>query len=234
MKSPFSAATASLLCAFTALSAAPPAEPSTPPFKSSVAPDESPSIAHSGDAAEANRLTQLGTGAFQKGDLETARKDYEKALALVPGQTNATVNLGLVAHRQKRFDEAEELLKGLVHREPELPLGWLVLGTIYYDQEKLEGALAAFAQAAFLQPKDARTHHYLGITLGKKGWYSGAEDEMRKAIELEPSYAEAHFNLAVFYLQRTPPAIELARRHYQTALDLGAPRDPSIEKTLGK
>ena len=45
-------------------------------------------------------------------------------------------------------------------------------------------------------------------------------------------YAEAHFNLAVFYLQRTPPAVELARRHYQQALNLGAAPDPQVEKSL--
>jgi Tfp pilus assembly protein PilF len=75
-------------------------------------------------------------------------------------------------------------------------------------------------------------HQYLGVTIGQKGWYSGAEDEMRKAIEIDPSYAEAHFNLAVFYLQRNPPAIELARRHYERALELGAPPDPDVEKSL--
>ena len=57
---------------------------------------------------------------------------------------------------------------------------------------------------------------------------------MRKAISLEPEYAEAHFNLAVFYLQRNPPAVELARRHYQRALDLGAAPDPDVAKQLGE
>jgi Tfp pilus assembly protein PilF len=56
---------------------------------------------------------------------------------------------------------------------------------------------------------------------------------MRKAIELDPEYAEAHFNLAVFYLQRSPPAVELARRHYERALELGAAPDPDVERSLG-
>ena len=92
--------------------------------------------------------------------------------------------------------------------------------------------MAALAQAAFLDPKSARAHHYLGVTIGKKGWYSGAEEEMRKALELDPSYAEAHYNLALFYLQREPPAIELARRHYYKSVELGAPKDSEIEKRL--
>ena len=100
------------------------------------------------------------------------------------------------------------------------------------DEDKLDAALAALAQAVFLDPKNARAHHYLGVTIGRKGWYSGAEDEMRKAIELQPDYAEAHFNLALFYLQRQPPAIELARRHYQKALDLGAAPDAEVARKI--
>jgi len=116
--------------------------------------------------------------------------------------------------------------------QPQNGLGWLLLGVIEYDQDKLDAALAALSQAALWEPKNAMVHHYLGVTVGKKGWYSGAEDEMRKAIELQPNYAEAHFNLAVFYLQRNPPAVELARRHYQKARDLGAAPDPDVERTL--
>src|SRR5258708_38214695 len=125
-------------------------------------------------------------------------------------------------------------MKGGVQSHMEGGLGWLRLGVVYFDQEKLDYALAALAQAVVLEPKDARAHHYLGVTLGKKGWYLGAEDEMRKAIELQPDYPEAHFNLAVFYLQRNPPAVELARRHYQKALNLGAAPDAQVEKSLAQ
>ena len=51
---------------------------------------------------------------------------------------------------------------------------------------------------------------------------------------LTPDYADAHFNLALLYLERTPPPIEMARRHYFFAIDLGAPRDEEIEKRLKK
>jgi Flp pilus assembly protein TadD len=143
-----------------------------------------------------------------------------------------TINLGLVEYRQKNYAEAERLLLRAVRLQPQNGLGWMLLGVIEFDQDKLDAALAALAQAVLWEPKNALAHHYLGVTVGKKGWYSGAEDEMRKAIELQPNYAEAHFNLAVFYLQRNPPAVELARRHYQKALDLGAAHDPEVDKIL--
>jgi Flp pilus assembly protein TadD len=182
---------------------------------------------------EAQKIARRALATLAKGDLESAKRDFLKVLQLVPDNVTTTINLGLIEYRQKNYPEAERLLDHAVRLQPENGLGWLLLGVIEYDQDKLDFALAALAQAVLWEPKNAMAHHYLGVTVGKKGWYSGAEDEMRKAIELQPNYAEAHFNLAVFYLQRNPPAVELARRHYQKARDLGAAPDYDVEKSLG-
>lgn len=181
---------------------------------------------------EAQKIAKRALATLAKGDLESAKRDFLKVLELAPDNVPTTINLGLVEFRQKNYGEAERLLVHAVRVQPENGLGWLLLGVIEFDQDKLDAALAALAQAALWEPKNALVHHYLGVTVGRKGWYSGAEDEMRKAIELQPDYPEAHFNLAVFYLQRNPPAVELARRHYQKALDLGAAHDIEVEKRL--
>jgi Flp pilus assembly protein TadD len=185
-------------------------------------------------SSEAQDMAQLAMLEFRRGDLARARRNFEKALDIVPGNSAILINLGLIDYREKKYDAAEARLKKLLRNDPDAALGWLILGIVYYDQDKLENALAALTQAAVLAPKDARVHQYLGVTVGRKGWYLGAEDEMRKAIELQPDYAEAHYNLAVFYLQRNPPAVELARRHYLKALDLGAAPDPEMSKKLGE
>ena len=181
---------------------------------------------------EARQLAKKAMIAMAKDDLAAAQTDFEKVLILAPDNVPTTINLGLVAYRQKQYAAAEKLLQKAVRLQPDAGLGWLILGVIYYDQDRLDAALAALAQAALLEPKNATVHQYLGVTVGKKGWLSGAEDELRKAIEIDPGYAEAHFNLAVFYLQRTPPSVELSRRHYQKALDLGAAPDPNVARSL--
>ncbi len=183
---------------------------------------------------EAQQLAKKAMIALAKGDLVAAQRDFEQVLVLAPDNVPTTINLGLVAYRKKQYANAEKLLQKVVRAQPESGLGWLILGVVYYDQEKLDAALAALAQAAVLEPKNATIHQYLGVTVGKKGWLSGAEDELRKAIEIAPDYAEAHFNLAVFYLQRVPPSVELARRHYQKALDLGAVPDADVARSLAE
>lgn len=181
---------------------------------------------------EAQQIAQKAMAAMTKGDLGTARKEFVKVLELVPDNAPTMINLGLLEYREKNYREAERRLQSAVRLAPESGLGWLIMGIVQYDQGKYDHALASLAQAALLEPKNATVHHYFGVTLGQKGWYSGAEEEMRKALEIDPSYAEAHFNLSVFYLQRNPPAVELARRHYQRALDLGAAPDPDVAKSL--
>lgn len=181
---------------------------------------------------EAQQLSKRAIVAMAKGDLAAAKKDFLRVLAMVPDNIPTLINIGLVEYRQKNLPEAEKRLQSVVRLAPESGLGWLALGVVQYDQEKYDRALASLAQAAVLEPKNAAVHHYLGVTIGQKGWYSGAEEEMRKALEIDPDYAEAHFNLAVFYLQRSPPAIELARRHYQRARELGAAPDSDVEKSL--
>ncbi len=55
---------------------------------------------------------------------------------------------------------------------------------------------------------------------------------MLEAIADNPDYADAHFNLAVIYSTSQPPAKELARRHYEKAVALGAQPDPTLDKSL--
>ena len=88
------------------------------------------------------------------------------------------------------------------------------------------------SRAAKLDPQNPQIQNYLGVTLSQKGLRAQAETALRKAIELDPDYGDAHNNLAVIYLSEKPPMAALARWHYQKALDLGQPRNPDLEKKL--
>ena len=183
--------------------------------------------------AAAQKLGREALEAFDKGDMQGARKKFLKLLDLEPDNFFALVNIGTVECRLKMWDAAVQHLKRAVRLQPESGPAWLALGAMYCDRDQLDEALAALSQAVLYSPKDPKAHNYLGVTIGKKGWLTGAESELERAIELDPDYAEAHFNLALFYLQRSPPAVEMARRHYQRALELGEKPDALVEKALG-
>jgi tetratricopeptide (TPR) repeat protein len=182
---------------------------------------------------EAQRLHAEALRAFQKGDLTAAAAGFERVLAIAPENAPALINLALVRQRQKRFDDADQLLKRVLRNDGENASAWLLLGIAAYEQQKLDAAHAHLSQAVLYAPKNAQAHQYLGVTLGRKGWYSAGEEELRRAIAINPKFADAHYNLAVLCMERVPPAVELARRHYSKALELGVPPDPELAKKIG-
>ena len=68
--------------------------------------------------------------------------------------------------------------------------------------------------------------------MSQKGLRAQAKTALRKAVELNPNYGSAHNNLAVIYLGEKPPLAELARWHYQKAIELRQPHNPDLEKKL--
>jgi Flp pilus assembly protein TadD len=171
--------------------------------------------------------------AFASEEAETAaRARLEKILEKEPANVPALIGLGELEYRAKHLEEAEQVLRRATLAQPQSAPAWLALGVVTCDAGKLDAALAALSQAVWLDPKNARAHNYLGVTVGRKGWRDGAEAELQRALELDESLADAHFNLAVVYLQENPPLVELARRHYYRARDLGAAPDSLVEKQI--
>lgn len=194
-------------------------------------PDEGKSNVPTATAAQ---IAAAGIAAFQSGNFNGAREAYQRVLKLEPDNLTALVNLGATEYRLGNLSEAEALLRRSLQIKQDNPTAWLNLGIVYLGQNKPMHALSAVALTVAEMPDDPVAHNYLGLAAGRLGWREVAEAELRRAVELKPDYADAHFNLAVFYLERTPPAVELTRRHYHRALELGAAPDKLIEKALKK
>jgi Flp pilus assembly protein TadD len=171
---------------------------------------------------------------FRNDKFEDAKNEFQKMTELAPTHPMAWANLGSAEFRLGEIPQAEEHLKKAVRLDPTAQQAWLTLGIIDYQKNDLYAGLAALGQAVYLNPQDPKAHLYLGVLIRKSGWLQGAEDEMRKSIDLDEEYAEAHFDLALLYLERQPPAIELARRHYYRALKLGAEHDTELDRILKK
>jgi len=229
---------------FAAVAAAQ-ASPTPPAFHAQPAPSfdiDNASLSAGKLSPEAKAAAEAGVIALGKNQFDAAETAFLKLLKLSPENPNALVNLGLVEFRLGRAEKAQDYLKRAIRVQPDAALAWMMLGVIAMNQDEPVEATAELAQAVYLNPKSPQAHNYYAVILAKRGWYDAAEDELRTVITLAPDFAEAQFNLALIYFERNPPAIELARRHYQKALDLGAPPDPDFaaklnaapEQTLGQ
>jgi Flp pilus assembly protein TadD len=134
--------------------------------------------------------------------------------------------------QQDKLDDAEKHIKAALAQSPDDAYDLSIFGYLKFRQEKYDDALDVLSRAVKLDPQNPEIQNYLGVTLGHKGLHTQAEAALRKAITLNPNYAAAHNNLAVIYLNEQPPLIELARWHYQKALDAGQPHNPEMEKEL--
>jgi hypothetical protein len=164
--------------------------------------------------------------------LDKAEDTYLRVLQQDKQNVPTLANLAMIELDLDHLETAEINIKQAVALAPDDPYSLFVLGRLKFRQKKFDEAIDAFSRAAKLDPQDAQTQNFLGLALSEKGLRGPAETALRKAIQLDPGYANAHNNLAVIYLTQQPPLVELARWHYQKALAAGHPRNAELEKML--
>ncbi|MGK0188966.1 MAG: Flp pilus assembly protein TadD [Verrucomicrobiales bacterium] len=182
--------------------------------------------------AYTSELAKKAANAISKRDWGTAKAAYEEMLESAPDNALTLSNLGAVEFQIGDTANARTHLERAVQQQPRLAATWTTLALIYYQEKDLHLALSAISRAVHERPNNARARNYLGVIIKSLGWSNGAEAELQRAIKIDPNYAEAHFNLALMFLERKPPAIELASRHYAKARALGAAPDKLVEKQL--
>jgi len=181
---------------------------------------------------EVKKLAEEGALASADRDWKKAQSIYQKMVQKAPRNALAFANLGVVEYRLENYEAARAALNRSLHLNPSISQNWLTLGRIQHKEGKLELAISSLTRALHEDPRDPRTRLYLAIAAYDYGWGATAETELLRAIQIDENYADAHFNLALMYLEKKPPAVELARRHYYRAVDLGSKPDREIEAQL--
>ena len=182
--------------------------------------------------AHTSVLAQKAATAFGEQKWEEARAAYEEMLKIDDKNALAWANLGAVEQQAGKTKEALACFEKSVAINPELAQSWSALGLIYASSGDTYRAISCFTRAIHEEPTDARAHNYLAIAAKNLGWTGAAQAELQRAIELNPQYGIAHFNLALLYLDQKPPAVELAKRHYDKAVTLGVEKDEIVERRL--
>jgi tetratricopeptide (TPR) repeat protein len=169
---------------------------------------------------------------FVHQEFDAAEADYLKILDHDQNNGIALANLATIELQQGKLDAAEKHITAALAQTPNDAYNLSTLGYLKFRQEKYDDALKALSRAEQIDPNNPEIENYLGVALSHQGQRKAAETALRRAIQLNPAYAPAHNNLAVIYLSQAPPLAELARWHYQKALDAGQPRNPDLEKML--
>lgn len=152
----------------------------------------------------------VGTLMMQRGDLTSARQEYEAALAIDPTDPKTMADLGTVLLRLGHADEAMEKYEGALQIDPDYAEASYDLGNALREAGRLPEAIDRYRQALKLDSNYAEAHNNLGSALVQSGRVEDGMDEYAVALTLDPNYAEAHYNLgsALMEAGRVPGAME--------------------------
>jgi tetratricopeptide (TPR) repeat protein len=181
-------------------------------------------------------VAQQATDLFANKRYDEAAAKYQTIIDKYPESLYAWSNLGVVRSQQggpEHLHDAMTALQQAVKLSPNDAFYYRNLGIVYYQLNQNDAAIDALERSIALDPNNVYSHDYLGCACSQKGWQEVAEKEFRKAIEIDDNFPDAHYNLAIVYAMQKPPSLELARRHYKRALELGIPKDARLEKLLG-
>ena len=184
--------------------------------------------------ANSAALVAEAQGFFNAKEYGRAEANYLKILEQDPNNSLVLGNLATIEMQENKLDDAENHIKAALAQDPNDAFNLTTLGHLKFQQGKYDEALDVLSRAAKLDPQNPEIQNYLGVTLANKGLRPQAEAALRRAVELSPNYADAQKNLAAIYISATPPLVELARWHYQKALEDGQPHDPGLEKALAE
>lgn len=163
-------------------------------------------------------------------DFETALKLYEHALTLDKTSLAAAHGAARCCLELGQINRGREHLLTIFAHDPDNLDTLLLLASMACAERDYNRALRALAPALEQHGGNARLRFMLGSTQMAIGHLEIAEEELLKAIELDPKFSEAHYNLARLLLLRNPTDLIGAREHYERSLQTGGAPDQHLER----
>ena len=154
---------------------------------------------------------------------ECAIKNYRLSLQANPNQLPPYLRSVLILMRARKLDEALILLDTAREKFPDTPQISYFYGLVYSDRKDFPNALkfleetARLASASNPELLDAIFYFYLGAALERNGKFDAAVEKFRRAIEMNPDYADACNYLGYLFAERGMN-LEEARHLVQRAL----------------
>lgn len=164
------------------------------------------------------------------GDGWAATAWLSDACRVEPQRVELWLELVKVLTQQQRTGELEPLLRVALALHPENVALLQSLAEMYLHSKRYTQALACYGHLYALQPADRATLLHYGFCLEQTGSVGDAVARYREAIAAEPSFFEAHVDLAgvLWRLEDFDGALAHARK----AVEL-APQHPYAARILG-
>ena len=132
-----------------------------------------------------------------KSDPDAAISAYQTAYVLTPEDIDIYVNLGSAFYDKEDYPNALAVYRQALELQPHNPKIHCNLGFLYWGKAETEEAIKSYELAIKYNENYDIAYNNLGVIyLDDLGRVNKAMELFRKAVEVNPSYALAHFNLA--------------------------------------
>lgn len=162
-----------------------------------------------------------------------AAAEFEKELSLTPDSANVYYNLGQAYAKTGGQDKALAALEQATTLDPSKAEALMLMASIYEERKDLMKRDETYERVKAVDPKNAAILFYnIGARARNENRNKEAVQAFRKSIEIDPTYAVGHRELAyaLMSLQDFPGAI----KHFQEYLKLNprAPDAKDIQSTI--
>jgi superkiller protein 3 len=149
-------------------------------------------------------LLAKNSNAGQTAKLQEKIACYQRQISQDDRYPDAYTNLGEAYRRRGDAANAKLFHQKALQLNPSLQEAQLGLALVQQESGDPKAAIATI-QKVMAQKETASGYFYQGITLVEQTQLKEAESSFRKALELDPNYAEARVNLGLVYHQEGKP-----------------------------
>jgi tetratricopeptide (TPR) repeat protein len=170
----------------------------------------------------------LASYRMRNGDRLGGLEAAEKAVSLDPSRTDTLlrkaeilIELGYRKEREGGVEEGGQIVADVLAREPSNPDALFVDAKIKITRNQIPEAISAIRSALDSRPEWAEGRYVLGAALAARKEYSAARSELARAVDLDPSLAEANQVLAQVHhrLGEFEYAVDVGRRFLRARPD---------------
>ena len=166
---------------------------------------------------KAQEVFEAAIQAEEAGDSDTAIRLYEQSSLLAPQHPLPLMRLAILLSRLGKWKQAIRVGRQATKRQPRADLAYCVIARSYAELGRWKMAERFYRHSLAIK-QHPWTWLLLGSTLDRLGRHDEAEECLRKALEVDPDYDEAHYNLGYNYKKEGKFA--LAEKHLRRAIEI--------------
>lgn len=141
-------------------------------------------------------------GVKVEGAYENARSAYSRAQAANPANPLPLLQLAQLELLQNNLDSALQNLASAIELKRDFAPAYYLASQIYASQNDLQSAFLSAAQTAQYAPDDPLAWYNLGLIAYSGENYADAATALKRALALQPQYADALYVLGLAYYKQ--------------------------------